>query len=69
MIVTFDITGAGELTPAMKAHDIGNAIGLPFEVVGTGCDEFVQLTIEIEEERICKDFFVEDPFNEEDVRL
>lgn len=68
MIVVFDIEGKGELTPAMKAYDIGNAIGLPFEVVGTNSDECVQLTIEIEEEMVFKDFFVKDPFNEEDVR-
>ena len=67
MIVTFDIEPQGDLTPTMVAHNIGNAIGLPFEVVGTiNPDEYVQLTIEISPEHIYEEGIVAEPFNRED---
>ena len=63
MIVTFDIEPQGDLPPVMVAHNIGNAIGLPFEVVGTiNSDEYVQLSIEISSEDIFEGI-VAQPFN------
>ena len=64
MIINFKIKARGELTPAMVANQIGNSIGLPFEVVatGTGFDDPVNLTIQISEEMIVEGFIPE-PFN------
>ena len=66
MIITFDIEPQGELSPTMVAHNIGNSIGLPFEVVGTiNPDEYVQLSIEVSPTDICGGKVAE-PFNRED---
>lgn len=63
MLVTFEIEGAGDLTPVMVAHRIGNEIGLPFEVVSRGNDdESVQLTIEVAEDSVIEGS-IETPFN------
>ena len=63
MIVNFEIEGSGDLSPVMVAHNIGNSIGLPFEVVSMGCDdEAVQLTIEVREGMIIEGSVAE-PFN------
>lgn len=70
MNVTFEIEAKGDLTPVMVAHNIGNNIGLPFEVVGTGNDdEWVQLTIEIQQDQIYVDGTVAEPFNDEILTL
>ena len=63
MIVNFEIEGSGDLSPVMIANNIGNQIGLPFEVVSMGCDdEAVQLTIEVREGMIIEGSVAE-PFN------
>ena len=67
MIVVFDIEPVGDLSPVMVAHQVGNSIGLPFEVVGTiNNDELVHLNIEIESEHLFLGYNVKEPFNQED---
>ena len=47
-ILVLEIEGRGDLSPTMVAHQIGNDIGLPFQVVSMGCDdEAVQLEMGI----------------------
>lgn len=62
MIITFDIEGKDKQMATFKAHNIGGDIGLPFEVVDNGTDDSVQLSIEIQDDMICKDFSIEEPF-------
>ena len=64
MLVIYEIEGAGDLTPVMVAHRIGNDIGLPFEVVSMGKDdECVQLAIEVDGESIIEGS-IDTPFNQ-----
>ena len=63
-ILVVEIEGRGDLSPTMVAHQIGNDIGLPFEVVSKGCDdEVVQLQIEIHKELLVEGE-INSPFNQ-----
>ena len=62
MIITFEIKADTEEDATKKAHDIGNKINLPFEVVGKLDHDVVQLTMEIQPGMIDSGF-VDIPFN------
>lgn len=65
MIITFEITAEDSQQATFNAHTIGNIIGLPFEVVGMGSEDTVQLTIEIQPGMI-NGGFVKEPFNKKE---
>lgn len=65
MIITFDVVAEDNQEATFKAHNIGNMLGLPFEVIGQCSEDSVQLTLEIQPGMI-NPGFVDEPFNKEE---